>query len=185
MDNSDRAAERTRRWVGEVVVGFNLCPFAHRPFNNGQIRYRVCLETDFDAIYRALLQEADTLLSLPVAEAETSLFIIPNALGDFDEYLDMLEVAGEALGEAGLDGILQLASFHPDYQFEGSDPDDPANYTNRSPYPTFHLIREQELEAALVNYPEPEKIPERNVAYLRELGLERVAGILARICEQD
>ena len=163
--------ETTRRWVREIVVGLNLCPFAARPLERETIRYRVCGETSMDGIYRALLAEMDVFVALPEEEAETALFIVPRGLEAFDDYLDLLYGAEQAIPEAGLAGVLQLASFHPEYLFEGAPEDDPANYTNRSPWPMFHLIRAEGLARAVAGYPDPEKIPERNIRTLRELGL--------------
>lgn len=169
----------TERWVRELVVGLSLCPFAAAPLQGGRIRYTVCGAENFEAIYRALLAEVEAFLGLPPSRAETGLFIVPQGLQDFADYLELLGAAEEALGTAGLDGILQLASFHPDYVFADAAVDDPANYTNRSPYPMFHLIREAGLAAALESYPDPEAIPVRNVRKLRALGLEDLQRRLA------
>ena len=170
----------TERWVRELVVGLNLCPFAAAPLQGGRIRYVVCAARDFAGIYRAFLAEVETLLGLSPYQAETSLFIVPEGLDDFETYLQLLAVAEEALDAAGLDGVLQLASFHPDYVFADAAADDPANYSNRSPYPMLHLIREAGLSAALESYPDPEAIPARNVRRLRELGLAELQRRLAR-----
>jgi hypothetical protein len=174
---SDPVAQ-TRCWVKEVVVGLNLCPFARVPFEADTIRYRVCSAQDADGAYRALIEEVADFVQQPPDEVETGLFIVPRGLEDFGDYLDVLEDAQAALEEAGLDAMLQLASFHPDYCFEGLEEDDPANYTNRSPHPMFHLIRQDGLAAALENWPEPESIPERNVALLRDMGLAAVRALL-------
>jgi uncharacterized protein len=171
--------QATRRWVERVVVGLNLCPFAAVPVRAGRLRYTLCEASHPDAIYLALLQEMETLISLSEAEAESGLLVTPRGLADFGDYLDLFQVAEAAMAQAGLEGILQLASFHPDYCFEGAERDDPANYTNRSPYPMFHLIREEPLARALERYPNPEGIPERNIALLRQLGLEAVREHLA------
>ncbi|HHH40257.1 MAG TPA: DUF1415 domain-containing protein [Sedimenticola sp.] len=164
----------TERWVREIVVGLELCPFAARPLERGTIRYRVCEEADREGIYRGVLAEMVAFLSLPESEAETALFIVPRGLEDFDDYLDLLYALEEVMPEAGLEGVLQLASFHPDYLFEGASPDDPANYSNRSPWPMFHLIREDLLAEALARYPHPEEIPRRNIRTLRALGVEEI-----------
>jgi hypothetical protein len=168
-----------RHWLETLVIGLNLCPFAAAPYRAGRVRYTVCAETEPEGIYQAFLQELDTFLQLPVAQAETGLFILSGGLQDFDAYLDMLATLEDALLEAGLEGVVQLASFHPDYVFADSTPDDPANYSNRAPYPLFHLIREQELEKVLSGYPDPEAIPQRNIERLRALGiaeLRRLSG---------
>ncbi len=171
----------TERWVRELVVGLNLCPFAAAPLQGGRIRYQVCAEAEFEAIYRALLAEIEAFLGLSPYAAETGLFIVPAGLSDFDTYLDMLDLGERALAAAGLEGTLQLASFHPDYRFADAAADDPANYSNRSPYPMFHLIREAGLAAALETYPDAAAIPERNLRRLRQLGLGELARRLAEV----
>ncbi|MCU7914641.1 MAG: DUF1415 domain-containing protein [Candidatus Thiodiazotropha sp. (ex Gloverina cf. vestifex)] len=177
--------DAVRCWVGKTVVGLNLCPFAAAPMKGDRIRYRLCQAENPEGIYRELLEEMELLVGLPEATAETSLFVVPRGLAEFGEYLDLFATADAVIPEAGLDGILQLASFHPDYCFEGALPDDPANYTNRAPYPMFHLIREAPLARALEHYPAPEGIPERNVALLRELGLSAMQQRLAACLEGD
>lgn len=176
---SSKTLDETRRWVEQVVVGLNLCPFASAPMKGERIRYVLCSEHAVEGIYRALLTEMERLTGLPESEAETCLFVVPQGLERFDDYLDLFEIAETAIPEAGLDGILQLASFHPDYCFEDASTDDPANYTNRSPHPMFHLIREAPLARALESYPNPEAIPERNIALLREMGLAEIEERLA------
>lgn len=178
----DEVIASTRLWLERMVIGLNLCPFASRPYEAGRVGFCVCNKTDPDAIYRAFLIELDGFLQANPDQVETDLFILSQGLTDFNDYLDMLALLEDALAEAGLEGSIQLASFHPDYLFEGVADDDPANYTNRSPYPMFHLIREAGLEAALAAYPNPEQIPERNMARLRELGIE---GIEARLAGND
>lgn len=180
MVNEQQVIERTRQWLERMVIGLNLCPFAARPYEAGRVHFAVCDETGQEAIYRAFLGELDDFITSDPEQLETALFIPSRGLGDFEEYLDMLALFDEALLQAGLEGVVQLASFHPDYRFEGAAADDPANYTNRSPYPMFHLIREAGLEAALANYPHPEQIPERNISRLRELGIEGIKALLAK-----
>lgn len=165
------AIRATERWVREVVVGLNLCPFAAVPLRQGRIRFAVCREQGTEAIYQVLLAEMEVLLGTAQETAETSLLIVPQGLDSFADYLDLLYAADAAIPAAGLDGVLQLASFHPDYQFEGAAADDPANYTNRSPYPMFHLIREDSLAQALEGYANPQQIPQNNIDKLRKLGL--------------
>jgi hypothetical protein len=179
MIPAEQALAETRCWVEKIVVELNLCPFAAAPMKGDRIRYVHCAEQDEEGIYRALLMEMEALLELDETETETSLFVVPAGLEDFEDYLDFFVTAEGVIPEAGLEGILQLASFHPDYCFEGAGADDPANYTNRSPHPMFHLIREAPLARALENYPDPEVIPERNMALLRELGLAEMRQRLA------
>ena len=173
------AETRTRDWVEKVVVGLGLCPFAAGPLRGGRVRFAEITDGSRDAVYRACLGEMLALVEADPTEIETTLVVVSGALAAFDEYLEMLWTLEDAVADAGLEGVLQVASFHPDYCFDGADPDDPANYTNRSPYPMFHLIREAGLEVAVAAHPDPEGIPERNARLLREMGLagiRRLAG---------
>jgi uncharacterized protein len=182
MQPTDRAViASTRRWVKEIVVGLNLCPFAHEPFDKDGISYRMTRATDREAVYADLLRALEEFLHADQQQEATGLFICPDALGDFEEYNDFLALIDDALARANLEGWVQIASFHPDYRFADVDPDDPANYTNRSPYPMFHFIREEALTRALESYPQPEAIPERNVALLRQLGATDMERRLAAI----
>ena len=171
------AIAATRCWVEKVVVGMNLCPFARPVVETGRIRFVVSDADDFEP---ALTDFAEELARLDTDETtETSLFILPGGFADFDHYLDLLAMANALLVDLGYEGVYQLASFHPEYQFESSEPDDPANCTNRSPYPMFHLIREESLARALADFPNPEKIPGRNVEATRAKGLEAMRKMLA------
>lgn len=164
--------QQTRCWIEKVVIGLGLCPFASPPFYAERISYRCCHGSGANAIYRDLLLALDDLIQSFPEEVETSFMICPSGLNDFSDYLDLLEQIEDALQETGLDGMVQVASFHPDYVFAGVAEDAPENYTNRSPYPMFHLLREDSLSAALASYPNPEGIPLRNVRLLKEMGLE-------------
>ena len=168
----------TRCWLERFVIGLGLCPFAAEPYREGRVAYRVTTATTDEAVYRDFVETVEDLLSHSPRTQETALLILSRGLSDFEDYLEMLEVLEQALADAGLAGTVQLASFHPDYRFEGVDEDDPANYSNRSPYPMFHLIRERELAAALARYPDPESIPARNVARLRALGVDGIRALL-------
>ncbi|MBY5941670.1 DUF1415 domain-containing protein [Halomonas sp. H33-56] len=169
----------TAAWVEEFVVGLNVCPFAGREVTRGSIRY---IEVDGrrleDALV-ALLEACHHLETTP--EVETSLLVFTRGLADFDDYLDALAMAEALLADRGYEGVFQLASFHPDYVFDGVDDDDPANFTNRSPWPVWHLLREEGLERALAHYPDPEAIPERNIERLREIGSDSLAERLAEL----
>lgn len=173
------AIARTRDWLERFVIGLSLCPFAAAPYRAGRVVYALSEGGSADVIYRDFLRALhDFVLADPVQQ-ETALLIIEQGLESFDAYLDMLAMLEQALLAAGLEGVLQLASFHPDYLFDGVSADDPANYTNRSPYPMFHLIREDGLAAALQRYPDPEAIPRRNIERLRGLGLDGIRALLA------
>jgi len=169
--------EATRRWVEQVVVAFNLCPFAKRELMKERVRFVVSKATDEATLLDELAHE---LALLNVYEAvETTLLIHPQVLQDFYQYNDFLEAADELLVDMDLEGVYQVASFHPDYQFGGTEPDDVENYTNRSPYPMLHLLREDSLSQAIDNYPEVDLIPERNIECMNEQGLEKMQSLLA------
>src|SRR5262245_29816680 len=138
----------TRRWIASMVIGLNLCPFAERVFTAGKIRYVVTDARNEEALCSDLTGELETLAHSPITRVETTLLIHPSALGNFADYNDFLGVADRLLGELGLCGTIQIASFHPDYRFAGTEPDAVENYTNRSPYPMLHLLREQRISEA-------------------------------------
>jgi uncharacterized protein len=165
----------TREWVEQFVIGLNLCPFAKKPALEGRIRYVLFEGKDPKALGELLAKELLFLQATDPAVVETTLLIHPCALRDFADYNDYLEVWDELLVGLDLEGDIQVASFHPDYQFEGTHPNDPENYTNRSPFPMLHLIREASVERAVDLYPDIDAIPERNIARLNELG---IVGIL-------
>ncbi len=172
------AIEKTETWLRDWVIHLNLCPFARHPYEQGKVDIVSSNATDSDAVFAFVLNELDRLQQTPVKVLETTLVVIENHLQVFDDYLDFLSILDQVIKETGLEGIIQVASFHPEYCFEGEDLGDPANFTNRSPYPMFHLIREQSLEKAVANYPDPEKIPERNIALLREMGTGEILKLL-------
>ncbi|KKC99092.1 DUF1415 domain-containing protein [Photobacterium halotolerans] len=157
------------QWLDNVVIGLNLCPFAAKPRRKGQIRIAIyetdSLETLLENIYQELIRLDDTL----VCDLDTSLIVCPNVLQDFDEYNQFLDMVDALIRQCDRDGIYQVASFHPDYYFYGTQPDDAENLTNRAPYPIFHLIREDSMEKVLAHYPDPEGIPERNIEKMNAL----------------
>lgn len=170
--------DEVRTWLERTVIALNLCPFARAPWTRGEVRVAICDATGdsdatMDAILDAVLDEASALLASD-AQAITTLLVIPHALGDFEDYLDAAAMAEELLERAGAQGTLQLATFHPDYLFEGEDPTSPSHFTNRSPHPILHLLREADVSEAVASHPDPEGIPARNVAVLQELGEDEV-----------
>jgi len=171
------AIEQTQAWVESVVVGLNLCPFAGREVEQGRVYYADLPAVNMEDALLSLVRECERLDKDP--EIETSLLVYSEGFRLFDAFLDLLEIAGELLIDQGYEGVYQLASFHPEYCFEGAGEDDPANFTNRAPYPTLHLIREESLASALASYPDPEEIPERNIELTRDLGLEKMRALLA------
>jgi hypothetical protein len=160
---------QTKKWVNKVVVGLNFCPFAHKEVENNSIRYLVSTAMDMESALEDLLREMQFLDN--DEKVETTLLIFPLAFADFDDYLDLMDLADALIEDQEYEGIYQVASFHPDYVFADSHEDDAANYTNRSPYPMLHILREASLERVLENNPRPEAIPERNVKFAREKGL--------------
>jgi hypothetical protein len=170
-ESTERVIAATRNWLAKAVIGLRLCPFAAVPFVREQIRYRVSEQQSVDGLAQELAQE---LLDLHAADpeiCETSLLIHPYVLNDFGDYNQFLEQADAALAALDLRGELQIASFHPDYQFAGSAPNDVQNYSNRSPYPMLHLLREASVSRAVATYSGVREIGERNMATLRDLGV--------------
>jgi len=175
MDET-KVIESIQCWLSELVIGQNLCPFAKREYDNGRVRFVVSKATDQQQLLQHLGEE---ILKLDEdASIETTLLIHPRVLQDFFQFNDFLDYADRLLTDMDRDGVYQVASFHPDYQFAGTDVDDVTNYTNRSPWPVLHLIREDSLEQALANYPNPEQIPQRNMEHMEKLGLDAVRALL-------
>ena len=173
-DDPDRAAEqvlaRTRLWLERAVVGLNLCPFAKAVMVKRQIRWVVSAATSTQALLQELAVELQFLAASDPEAVETTLLIHPHVLEDFREYLDFIDIAEDAVAELGLEGELQVASFHPQYQFAGSRPDDIENFSNRSPYPMLHLLREASISRAVEAFPDAAVISETNIETLRRLG---------------
>ncbi len=170
MTDSAMIIRHTRAWVDRAVIGLNLCPFAKAVQTKQQVRYVVTDASDTAALQAALTAEMRWLAQADALAVDTTLLIHPHVLQDFADYNDFLDLADEALLQADLDGVLQVASFHPQYQFADTDAHDIANATNRSPYPTLHLLREDSLDRAVAAFPHPEAIFEANIATLQALG---------------
>ena len=171
-DDADDPVAATRRWLQRAVIGLNLCPFAKAVHVRNQVRYVVSEATTPVNLLADLMRELEFLQAADPEMVETTLLIHPGVLGDFLDYNDFLDEADAALEALGLEGELQVASFHPDYVFAGSDADDPANCTNRSPYPMLHLLREDSVSRAVEAFPDPELIVERNIDTLDQLGVD-------------
>lgn len=169
---TDDPIAATRQWLERAVIGLNLCPFAKSVHAKGQVRYVLCEATAVDALRDTLATELQRLRDTPAVEIDTTLIVHPHVLQDFLDYNDFLDQADALVCELGLEGVLQVASFHPRYRFAGSAEDDIDNYTNRAPYPTLHLLREDSVARAVAAFPDPDVIAERNVATLRQLGIE-------------
>jgi uncharacterized protein len=178
MNNKDQQLiAATQTWLKTIIIEYTICPFAQRELERGSIRFIVNRDTEIENCLLNLMLECDRLDT--DSSIETTLLIYDSAFTAFDDYLDFLELAESLMCEQGYEGIYQLASFHPDYCFEGVAQDDPANYTNRSPYPMLHLLRESSIERAVATYPHPENIPQRNIELTRELGLAKMQALLA------
>ena len=167
----------TRKWVEDVVVGYNLCPFAKRELVRDRVRFVVTDAENEDDLLKALHAELQRLEDEP--DIETTLLIHPGVLQDFDAYNEFLDTAEGLVAYLELEGIYQVASFHPDYQFAETEPGAAENYTNRSPFPMLHLLREASLEAAIDSYPDVDGIPDRNIALMNELGAEKMRSVLS------
>lgn len=172
----------TENWLQRVVVALNLCPFAGREVDAGRIRYRVT-ECDTEGLLLQALEEEIQYLR-DNSDTATTLLIHPRSLQDFTDYNQFLDLAEGLLEHCGAVGELQIASFHPQYRFAGTDDEDPGNYSNRSPYPMLHLLREADVARAIDSYPDADAIPERNIAHLTRLGREHLVQLLAR-CRAD
>jgi uncharacterized protein len=168
MDSTENIISQTKKWIIEVVMGCNFCPFAARVIKMDTVHCQVDASSDPRTAGQSFLQECRRLDEMPAIE--TSLLIFPAAFSSFNTYLDLVRQAERLLKTNGYEGVYQVASFHPQYRFAGSAADDAANYTNRSPYPMLHLLREDLVEKALVSYPDPEKIPQRNIDFARQKG---------------
>lgn len=170
---------QTKQWINEVVIGLNFCPFAKRVFDKGLICYRVANNQSLEDDLLSLLTLCGELTQNE--ELETGFVIYPNNYADFEEYLDFLELANQVLIEQDYEGVYQLASFHPHYCFDGVDIKAAENFTNRSPYPMLHLLREESLEKTLEQYKEPDEIPIRNIQVATQKGVDFFTGILKNI----
>ena len=179
LNDPDAITASVRHWVETVVVDLNLCPFAGRELRQERIRFVVTSSTTEAQLLASLQAELEWLDTHPAIE--TTLLIHPQVLQDFDDYNQFLETADDLLDAMGFDGMYQLASFHPNYQFAETAPADVENYTNRSPYPLLHLLREQSLERSIASYPDAEQIPLRNIALMKCLGVARLKQLL-RAC---
>jgi len=180
--NEEEIINSCRCWVERVIVGLNFCPFAKPVVESGGLVYQMVNERGLEACLMALSDEFKRLENDP--SIETSLLIYPQGFESFDDYLELLAVADALIEDQGFEGTYQLASFHPDYCFDGQDVDDAANYTNRSPYPMLHLLREESIEKVLETVKSPEKIPERNIEFARAKGVEEMARLLASCRDQ-
>ncbi len=179
MNDINPVETSVRRWLESVVIGLNLCPFAARPFRAGQIRIHVSDCTDELELLTELQLELARLDETPVTELETTLIAIPRMLEDFLDYNDFLDKVDALLEQFEWSDDYQVASFHPQYQFAGTEPEDAENFTNRSPVPLLHLLREDSVEAAVDSHPDPDSIPLANIRRIRALTPEQLRALFA------
>ncbi|MCH7853896.1 MAG: DUF1415 domain-containing protein [Proteobacteria bacterium] len=177
----DTVIQAVKQWLESVVVGLNLCPFAKRELAKNRIRFSVTEAKTEEQLLTALETELELLSSDSCIE--TTLLIHPRILANFDDYNQFLNYADGLLVQMKLEGIYQIASFHPNYQFDGTGPDDSENYTNRSPYPLLHLIREESLERAIADFPDADQIPARNIKLMHRLGRDKLQALLQSCLE--
>jgi hypothetical protein len=177
-NETEQVITDTKNWVNNVVIGCNFCPFAAKEVKKGSVQYTVLdaatLKTTLEAVVRAMLQlDTDNTI-------ETTLLILPGSFLLFSDYLIMLDKAEILLDKENYSGIYQMASFHPAYLFAGSDNEDPSNYTNRSPYPMLHFLRESSISRAVDSYPGIDDVPRRNIAYAKNKGLMYMQQLMSR-----
>lgn len=169
--NPDAVIAAMRHWLEQAVIGLNLCPFAKSVYVANRVRFVVSEARHVDAFLEQLDAELDFLAAADPQEVDTTLLIHPSMFDDFETFNDIVGIAEEAVEEHDLEGVLQVASFHPQFRFVDTEPDDMGNYTNRAPYPTLHLLREASIEGALAHYPhDPDSIFERNIETMEKLG---------------
>lgn len=168
----DTVIAATRQWLEKAVVGLNLCPFAKSVYLKDQVRFVVSDAPHLDGLLEDLDRELDFLAAASPDEVETTLLIHPSLLSDFNEFNDFMQIAEAAVDEHDLAGVIQIASFHPQFQFADTEPDDISNYTNRAPYPILHLLREASISKAVETFGETEIIYQRNIVTLQSLGIK-------------
>jgi len=167
----------TQAWLKTVVIGLNVCPFARREVERGSVKFELETSTDVATCLENLILQCECLDQDD--NIETTLLVYANAFEEFDDYLDFVAIAQDLLEAEQYEGVYQLATFHPHYCFEGATEDDAANFTNRSPFPMLHLLRESSLTEALAHYPNPDTIPVNNITLMRQIGLETLQATLA------
>ena len=181
MSNADNEiiVTKTKSWITNVVVACNFCPFAAREIKRGSIHYEVINNATTKTVLEATLKMF--LLLNNNEQIETSILILPDHFSEFNDYLDLVEKAENLLTKNNYEGIYQIASFHPKYMFADSDENDPSNYTNRSPYPMLHFLREESVTKAIAGYTDIENVPKRNIAFTKEKGLAYMQQLLKSI----
>lgn len=178
MINKTQIIDQTKNWLSNVIIEHAICPFAKREHDNNRIYYEIIDSKKTEQQLEQLIIQCEAMDD--DKDKETSLLIFPKTLSNFEDYLDLVEIATQLMAKQGYEGIYQLASFHPQYCFSGTKVDDPSNYTNRSPYPMLHILRESSIEKALESFPNPENIPDRNIQLTTDLGLKVMKNLLQK-----
>lgn len=179
MTSKAVAIQETRDWLERMVIGLQLCPFAQVPYSQGRLRFSAYRANNMSMWLQFVYDEVEHLISAPADILSNSLLIFPKGPEDFEDFLDLVSMTESLIQERGLTKEVQLAHFHPQYQFAQVEKDDPSNYTNRSPYPTLHLLRVQEVSAAIDSHPDIHDVSPRNIKLLRQLGEERIKDVLS------
>ncbi len=174
--DTETVIAKTKKWIIDVVIGCNFCPFAAREVKKNSIHYEVLQNATAETVLEAVIQSFQKLDENE--NIETSLLILPGSFQPFEDYLQLHDMAEALLAEQDYEGIYQIASFHPEYLFAGSTDDDPSNYTNRSPYPMLHFLREDSVSKAIDSYPDIDEVPNRNIAFTQEKGLQYMIQLL-------
>ena len=166
--------EKTQNWIKERVIGWNLCPFAKPPFDAGRVRIKVSHANDYQGLLQDFLQEVQLLMNTPLEKIETTLLVHPLAFEDFLEFYGFIDLLEEVLEAGELAEEFQVASFHPKYQFSGAEKESAGNYTNRSPFPTTHILRQASVTRAVSSYPDIHKVPEQNIQLMESMDIEQL-----------
>lgn len=170
--------EKTKLWIKTFVIGLNICPFAKVPFQEDKIRYRLETSDQLENLVETLIEELNFLINCDPSKVETSILIHPYVLNEFLDYNDFLAVTEALIIEMNLEGEVQIASFHPDYQFAGEEKNAPSNYVTRSPFPMLHLLRESSVEKAIETHKNIHQIPDDNIQKLNQIGLDKILEML-------
>ena len=176
MNSHEQIIQQTQCWLKSTIIGLNFCPFANQEFTKKTIRYSVCEDIDLESSLHTLAEEFQHLDNH--ADTETCLLIFSHSVENFDDFLELIDYANQLLDDLGYRSTYQLAHFHPQYCFDGVETEDASNYTNRSPYPTLHIIREESLQKAIENYPDTAEIPNTNIKLARKLDAEKLQSLL-------
>lgn len=182
-NNSAQVIQQVKIWLEQVVIGLNLCPFAKRPYQQKQVKIAVSTASDDGALLQDLRQQLKLLENTPIETTETSVLVVANHLQDFYDYNDFLNLADALIEQYNWQGVFQIASFHPHYQFAGTAPNDAENLTNKAPYPILHILRESSLDKAVKSHPDVDGIPEQNIAKMNQLTKQQITELFGYLTD--